>query len=387
MTGLIIKLFVKNNEETDNPKVRANYGSVAGMTGIVCNIILFVSKLAIGLLSKSVSITADAVNNLADASSSIMTILGFKLSQKPPDEEHPYGHARMEYLSGLAVAALIMVIGYQLAKSSIDKIIHPEKVEFSAALVTVLILSIFVKLWMAYFNMKIGRIIGSKTLIATAADSRNDVISTTAVLISAVAAYSLDINLDGIMGLVVAIFILFSSMGIAKDTISPLLGEPADEELVKLVYNETLNFDERVLGVHDLMVHDYGPGQRFASEHVEVDSRENVIDIHEMIDDIEKMFYSKHNIHMVIHYDPIVTDDEEVNRMRAFVEEQIKKIDERLMMHDFRIVRGNEHSNLIFDLAVPYALQGKEKSLQKQLDELVQQEGMKYYTVITFDLY
>lgn len=387
MTGIIIKLFVKNNEQTDNPKVRANYGSVAGMTGIVCNIILFISKLVIGLLSKSVSITADAVNNLADASSSIMTILGFKLSQKPPDEEHPYGHARMEYLSGLAVAALIMVIGYQLAKSSIDKIIHPEKVEFSAALVTVLILSIFVKLWMAYFNMSIGKIIGSKTLIATAADSRNDVISTTAVLISAVAAYSLDINLDGIMGLIVAVFILFSSMGIAKDTISPLLGEPADEELVKLVYNETLGFDKRVLGVHDLMVHDYGPGQRFASEHVEVDSKENVIDIHEMIDDIEKMFYSKHNIHMVIHYDPIVTDDEEVNRMKAFVEEQIKKIDERLMMHDFRIVPGNGHTNLIFDLAVPYALQGKEKSLQKQLDELVQQEGMKYYTVITFDLY
>lgn len=387
MTKLIIKLFVKNSDQTDNPQVRAKYGSVAGITGILCNILLFISKLLIGLISKSVSITADAINNLADASSSIVTILGFKLSQKPADEEHPYGHARLEYLSGLAVAALIMVIGYQLASSSVDKIIHPEEVEFSAALVIVLILSILVKLWMAYFNFCIGRKINSKTLIATAADSRNDVISTTAVLISAIAAYSLNVNLDGIMGLLVAIFILYSSIGIAKDTISPLLGESADEELVKMVYHETLEFDDRVLGVHDLMVHDYGPGQRFASEHVEVDSKENVIDVHEMIDDIEKMFYNKHNIHMVIHYDPIVTDDEEVNRMKAFVLEQVKKIDERLMIHDFRIVRGNGHTNLIFDLAVPYALKGKEKSLQKQLDDLVQKEGMKYYTVITFDLY
>lgn len=387
MTGLIIKLFVKDSEQTENPEVRARYGSVAGITGIICNIVLFVSKLLIGTISRSVSITADAVNNLADASSSIMTLLGFRLSQKPADEEHPYGHARMEYLSGLAVAALILVIGYQLAKSSIDKILHPEAVEFSAALVIVLVLSIAVKLWMAYFNIKLGKKIDSPTLLATAADSRNDVISTSAVLISAVAAHITGLNLDGIIGLLVALFILYSSIGIAKDTISPLLGESADEELVKLVSDETLNYDKRVLGVHDLMVHDYGPGQRFASEHVEVDCKEDVLEIHEMIDNIEKMFHDRHNINMVIHYDPIVTDDEEINKMKTFVKEQAQKIDERLKIHDFRMVRGKEHTNLIFDLAVPYALKGEEKSLQSRLDELVQCKGMKYYTVITFDLY
>lgn len=387
MTDLIIRLFIKDSDNTDNPAVRAKYGSVAGIVGIICNVALFIAKLLAGTISRSVSITADAINNLSDASSSIVTLFGFRLSQKPADEEHPYGHARMEYLSGLAVAALILIIGYQLAKSSIEKIIHPEAVEFSAAVAVVLVLSILVKLWMALFNIKMGKKIDSTTLMATAADSRNDVISTSAVLIAAVIADITGVNLDGIIGLAVAFFIIYSGVVIAKDTIDPLLGKSADEELQKMVFNETLNYDERVLGVHDLMVHDYGPGQRFASEHVEVDYREDVILIHEMIDNIERMFAEKYNIHMVIHYDPVVTDDEEVNKMKAYVQDKTAMIDERLKIHDFRIVRGKEHTNLIFDLAIPYALKGREREIQSQLDELVQNEGMKYYTVITFDLY
>ncbi len=338
MTRILIQIFMKNETAYDNPAVRGRYGSFAGIVGIICNIFLFAAKMFIGMISKSVSITADAVNNLSDASSSIMTLIGFKLSQKPADEEHPYGHARFEYLSGLGVAALIMIIGYQLARNSIDKILHPAEVEFSTALVIVLVVSIAVKLWMAYFNQYIGSLLDSTSLKATAADSRNDVISTSAVLLAAVVSYYTKWNLDGFIGLLVALFILYSSIDIAKDTISPLIGESVDEEMERLIYKEITEYDDRVLGVHDLMVHNYGPGQRFASVHVEVDRREDVLAVHEMIDNIERIFYDKYNIHMVIHYDPMVMDDEEVNRIRALLQSRIHTISSDFHMHDFWMV-------------------------------------------------
>lgn len=259
MTGLLVRMFIKDYQNVELPTVRGAYGTLAGIVGILCNLVLFAAKLVIGTLSGSVSITADAVNNLSDASSSIMTLVGFRLAQKPEDAEHPYGHARIEYLTGLAVAALILVIGVQLAKSSFSKILHPEPVEFSLALVIVLVLSILVKLWMALFNRTLGKKIDSTSLIATAADSRNDVISTGAVLLAAVIAHFSGWNLDGYIGMLVALFILYSSVGIARETISPLLGEPADPELIRMVKHEVLHFDDRILGVHDLMVHDYGP--------------------------------------------------------------------------------------------------------------------------------
>lgn len=385
MTALLVRLFVKNPEQVDDPGVRGAYGTMAGLVGILCNLILFAAKLTIGTLSGSVSITADGVNNLSDASSSIVTLLGFRLAQKPEDAEHPYGHARMEYLSGLGVAALILIIGFQLAKSSLGKIIHPEPVEFSAALVAVLALSMGLKLWMAVFNRRLGRKISSTSLAATAADSRNDVIATGGVLAAAVVGHLTGWNLDGYMGLLVAVFILLSGVDIAKDTISPLLGEPADEELVHKIRYEVSRYDPRILGVHDLMVHDYGPGQTFASLHVEVDHREDVIEIHSMIDSIERMFLEKHRIHLTIHYDPVVTDDPEVTRLREKVRQVLEGIDPRLSFHDFRMVAGVEHTNLIFDVVVPYDLRGREGELRQRLEEGLQEPNHKYYLVLTFD--
>ncbi len=385
MTNLLVRLFVKNREQVEDPGVRGAYGTLAGAVGIVCNLLLFAAKLIIGTISGSVSITADAVNNLSDASSSIVTLVGFRLAQKPEDEEHPYGHARIEYLSGLTVAALILIIGVQLAKSSFEKILHPEAVDFSVALVLVLVLSIGVKLWMALFNRDLGKRISSTSLIATAADSRNDVISTGAVLAAAVIAQVTGWNLDGYIGFLVALFILYSGVEIAKETISPLLGAPADEELVHMVKNEVLHYDDRILGVHDLMVHDYGPGQTFASIHVEVDRNEDVMEIHNMIDNIERMFLQDHHIHLTIHYDPVVTDDAEVRRMREKVDQKLREIDPRLSFHDFRMVVGPEHTNLIFDVVVPYEMRCQEEEIQRKLEEALQEPGQRYYLVLTFD--
>jgi cation diffusion facilitator family transporter len=386
MTKLLVRLFIKNSENVEEPKVRGAYGVLAGIVGIICNVILFLGKLIIGTVSGSVSITADAINNLSDASSNIVTLVGFRLAQKPEDAEHPYGHARIEYLSGLAVAALILIIGVQLAKDSFLKILNPEPVDFSLALVLVLVLSIGVKLWMALFNRTLGKKIDSTSLIATAADSRNDVISTGAVLLAAVVAHLSGLNLDGYVGFLVALFILYSGIGIAKETISPLLGASADPELTHLVRHEVLNFDPRILGVHDLMVHDYGPGQTFATIHVEVDRNEDVMEVHNMIDNAERHMLKEHRIHLTIHYDPIVTDNAEVTRLKEKVGKILKDLDPRLTYHDFRMVEGPEHTNLIFDVVLPYDLQGQEKRLQEELNEALQEPGKRYYTVITFDM-
>ncbi len=385
MTKLLIRLFVKNSEDTENPQVRGNYGTMAGIVGILCNLVLFLGKLVIGTISGSVSIRADAVNNLSDASSNIVTLVAFRLARKPEDAEHPYGHARIEYLSGLAVAAMILLIGVELAKESVHKILHPEPVSFSWALVAVLGMSIAVKLWMAVFNRTLGKKIKSTSLMATAADSRNDVITTGAVLLAAVTARLTGLELDGYVGLLVAGFILWSGIGIAKDTISPLLGAPADPELVHLIRHEIEHFDSRILGVHDLMVHDYGPGQTFASIHVEVDRREDVLEMHEMIDRAERMMLEQHRIHLTIHYDPIVTDDAALQRMQKKVEEALRAIQPGLSLHDFRMVAGEKSTNLIFDVVLPDTLRGKEQEIQSVLEKAIQEPGMEYRTVITFD--
>lgn len=385
MTKLLIRLFVKNSEDTENPQVRGKYGTMAGIVGILCNLVLFLGKLVIGTISGSVSIRADAVNNLSDASSNIVTLVAFRLARKPEDAEHPYGHARIEYLSGLTVAAMILLIGVELAKESFHKILYPEPVSFSWALVAVLGMSIAVKLWLAVFNRTLGKKIKSTSLMATAADSRNDVITTGAVLLAAVTARLTGLELDGYVGLLVAGFILWSGIGIAKDTISPLLGAPADPELVHLIRHEIEHFDPRILGVHDLMVHDYGPGQTFASIHVEVDRREDVLEMHEMIDRAERMMLEQHRIHLTIHYDPIVTDDAALQRMQKKVEEALHAIQPGLSLHDFRMVAGEKSTNLIFDVVLPDALRGKEQEIQSALEKAIQEPGMEYRTVITFD--
>lgn len=384
MTKLLLRLFVKNYRNTDDPKVRGAYGRLAGLVGLVCNLLLFAGKLVAGTLAGSVSVTADAVNNLSDASSSLVTLFGFKLAERPADEEHPYGHARMEYLSGLLVAVLILVIGVELAKSSVEKILHPEAVEFSVLTLCVLIVSILVKLWMCLFCKKLGKAIDSTALEATAADSRNDVITTSAVLLGLLAGHFFRWRIDGWVGALVAVFILLSGWSIAKETISPLLGKQADRELVRRISDLVLGHP-KILGIHDLMVHDYGPGQCFATVHVEMDMHENPLVCHDILDDIERDALRELHVHLVIHYDPVVTDDVELNHMRALVEKKLKQLDPRLSMHDFRMVRGPQHTNLIFDLAVPFDLSGKTAELKRRIDECVQFEDHKYYTIITFD--
>lgn len=385
MTKLLLRLFVKDLENGDSPKTRSAVGRLSGVVGIVCNLLLFAFKLIVGTAAGSVSVTADAMNNLSDASSSIVTLIGFKLAEKPADDDHPYGHARFEYLSGLAVAAMIVIIGFELAKSSVEKILHPSAVAFSGVMVLVLAGSMAAKLWLSVFNKHLGKRIGSAALLATAADSRNDVLTTAAVLLAAVIEKLTHWSVDGIVGLMVALFILCSGAGLAKDTISPLLGEAASPELRQLII-QTVKGDPLVLGYHDLMVHDYGPGQRFASIHVEMDQREDPLRCHEIIDNMERRCLREHNVHLVIHYDPVVTDDPELERLKGVVERILSGIDPRLSVHDFRMVRGGAHTNLIFDVALPGKLSGREKEIQRRLNEaLAQQEPLTYYTVVTFD--
>ena len=384
MTKLLLRLFIKDYQNTEDPAVRGACGKLAGIVGIVCNLLLFAGKLLAGTLSGSVSITADAVNNLSDASSSLVTLLGFKMAERPADAEHPYGHARMEYLSGLLVAILILIIGVELGKSSIQKILHPEAVEFSVLTLCILVGSILMKLWMCLFCRKLGKRIQSTTLEATAADSRNDVITTAAVLLGCLAGHFFHWRIDGWVGALVAVFILASGWSIAKETISPLLGKQADPELVQRISRLVLSH-EKILGIHDLMVHDYGPGQCFASVHAEMDMHEDPLMCHDILDDIERDALRELRVHLVIHYDPIVTDDDELNHMRTLVQKELAAIDPQLSMHDFRMVRGPQHTNLIFDLAVPYSMSDKTAELKRRIDECVQFEDSKYYTVITFD--
>lgn len=382
MTQLLLRLFLKNKPAT-NSDSRAAIGKLSGAVGIVFNLLLCLFKLLVGSISGSISVTADAMNNLSDASGSVVTLLGFKLAEKPADPDHPYGHARFEYLSGLGVAALIILIGFELAKSSIGKIINPTDIKFSAALLIVLILSILAKLWLSVFNKKLSRIINSATLSATAADSRNDVIATSAVLISAFLEYKTGFHVDGYIGLGVAVFILFSGISLAKETISPLLGESASPEISNAIIS-TVTAHEKVLGFHDLMVHDYGPNQRFASLHVEMDSKEDPMLCHGIIDELERECLKNHGVNLVIHYDPIVTGDKRLDELKSVLLNYLNEIDERLTFHDFRIVDGADYTNLIFDVALPFDLD--EKTVKAALDKRLADRGdKKYYTVITFD--
>ncbi|MEE1126375.1 MAG: cation diffusion facilitator family transporter [Acutalibacteraceae bacterium] len=384
MTELLLKLFVKDYQEAEQPAVRASIGRLAGIVGIVCNSLLFLFKLIAGLLAGSVSIIADAVNNLSDASSSLVTLIGFKLAQRPADKNHPFGHARYEYLSGFIVSALIFVIGIELAKSSVEKIIYPEAVELSILSVSVLVASVLLKLWMFLFCRKLGKRINSTTLQATSVDSRNDVISTTAVLVGCVIGYLFDIKIDGYIGLGVALFIIYSGITLAKETINPLLGEQTDEKLVDDISELVLSHD-KIIGMHDLLVHDYGPGQCFASVHAELNADEDPLICHDIIDDIERNVLEKLSVNLVIHYDPVVTDDEELNYMRDVVVDIIIEIDSRLTLHDFRMVRGAKRTKLVFDLVIPYSMEEEKHRLKEIIDKGIKTEGKHYDAVICFD--
>ncbi|MBQ7768616.1 MAG: cation transporter [Oscillospiraceae bacterium] len=385
MVKFLMKAGLPKGLAPSEPKVRSAAGRLSGIVGIICNLALFGAKFLIGTVSGSVSITADAMNNLSDASSSLVTFIGFKLAEKPADEDHPYGHARFEYLSGLAVAVMIILIGFELGKTSVNKIFHPTAVAFSIPLVLVLVLSIGIKLWLSLFNTRLGKYIDSTAILATAADSRNDCISTGAVLLAALVEHFTHWHIDGYMGLAVAVFILYSGWTLAKDTISPLLGESASPELQKQIA-DLVKQEEAVLGYHDLMVHDYGPGQRFGSLHVEMDQTLDALWCHELIDNLERKCLAELGVHLSIHYDPVVVGDPVVDETRDCICRLLKQQDERLSLHDFRMVKGAGHTNLVFDINIPHELAGQEKAIQKGLENaLAEARQGKYYLVITFD--
>lgn len=385
MTQLLLRLFVSDYQDPSKPSVRSAVGKLAGMTGILCNMILFAGKLFAGILAGSVSIIADAMNNLSDASSSIVTLAGFRLAEKPADEEHPYGHARYEYLAGLAVAAIIIIIGFELAKSAVDKILHPSAVSFTIITTIILLISMLVKLWMMHFNHTLGQKIHSTTLEAASIDSRNDVLATGAVLFAGIVQQLTSWQIDGIVGLAVALFILYSGVQLALETVSPLLGESTSPELRDLIV-DYISTDPRVLGYHDLMVHDYGPNKRFASLHVEMDQRIDPLLCHSIIDDLERECLASHGIHLVIHHDPLVVNDPDLNRMHKSVEQILKQISPELKTHDFRMCKTPTHINLIFDVSLPMDFVGQEKRIQNRIEQALSlKENTTVYTVITFD--
>ena len=383
MTNLLLKLFLKPHQRED----RGAIGRLSGAVGIGCNLLLVAGKLLIGFLSGSVAITADAMNNLSDVASSVVTLIGFKLAEKPADSEHPYGHARYEYLAALVVAALILVIGFELVFTSVGKIFRPAPVELTMPMVIALAAAVGIKLWMYFFNRKLGKKIDSKVLLATAEDSLSDVVATSAVLFAGVIQMITRWPVDGFVGLAVAVFIIRSGIIQAKDTISPLLGEAASQELREDIV-KVVTGNPRVLGYHDLMVHDYGPGQRFASIHVEMDQKEDPLMCHEIIDDLERACLEQHKVHLVIHYDPVVVGDAELEVIRCRVCCILQSMDQRLTVHDFRMVKGAGHSNLIFDVALPNQMRTQQMQIKHQLESALAADGQgTYNTVITFDLF
>ena len=367
-------------------KKRASIGQLSGIVGILCNCALAAAKLAVGFFASSMSVIADGLNNLSDAASSVVTLAGFKLAEKPADSGHPYGHARFEYLAGLTVAVMILVIGVELLKGSVNKIFKPEAIEFSWLILIVLVVSILVKFGMMLFYRHMGKKIQSTALAAAAEDSRNDVLTTGAVLVAALLEHFTDWRVDGAMGMIVSFFIIYGGIGLAKKTVSPLLGEGGNHELRKKLM-EYLKECPMVLGCHDLMIHDYGPGRRYASVHVEIDKNEDSILCHENIDRMERGCYQKFGIHLVIHYDPVVTGDQELDKTRNMVETLLRLRDPRLSLHDFRMHPEKDGIRLIFDMVVPDDLQGQETEIQRALETaLCRLSGQHYETEIIFDL-
>lgn len=384
MTEWLIRHFVKGYEYQDDPKVRTAYGQFAGTVGIICNIMLCAAKGFIGFLAGSVSIIADALNNLSDAASNVISLLGFKLASKPADPEHPYGHGRYEYLSGLAVAVIIVVIGVELIQSSVDKVLNPTPTEFNLVVAIILILSILVKLWMAVFNRTVGKRISSTTLEATAIDSRNDVIATAVVLICAIISSQTGIDLDGWVGIAVGVFIVYSGIQLMRETVSPLLGKAAEPEVVAHIQKKIMSYPG-VLGTHDLMVHDYGPGRQFASAHVEMAAEADPMESHDLIDNIEQDFKNDEGLIVTLHYDPIVTDDPEVKNLRNQINELVKSIDPQLSIHDLRTVPGPTHTNVIFDCVKPADFALSDDELKERISELVVKKHPKAICKITID--
>ncbi|MBR5308205.1 MAG: cation transporter [Clostridia bacterium] len=384
MFNFLIRLFIKNHNNISSPAVRESYGTFAGVFGIITNLILFLLKLSIGVLSGSISIIADSVNNLADSGSSILTIIGFKLSSKPADADHPYGHERMEYLTGLGISVLILFIGFELLTSSAQKLFSPELPNFQPITFIILVISIFGKLYQGLFYRRIGRLIKSETLIAAFTDSFNDVISTTAVLISTVISFFSGIVLDGFIGIAVSLFIMYSGVKLVIETANPLIGTVPSKETIDSISEAIMNYDE-ILGIHDLVIHSYGANKCFATVHAEVDANADVLKTHDIIDNIERDFAKNLGINLVIHMDPIVTDSPEVDEARSVIKEIIRNISDEISMHDFRIVVGDTHTNLIFDVCIPFEFKYSEEEIKSVIDAETKKLHPNWFTVITVD--
>ena len=383
MIEFLIRRFVPDWQQVQRTDVRERYGTLAAAVGILSNIFLCIIKGLIGLFSGSIAVTADAVNNLSDAGSSVITLLAFKIAGKPADEEHPYGHARMEYISGMAVSFIIILLGLELMGSSFEKILHPEEVGVSALTYLVLIVSIAVKLWQGMFNRNWGKRISSEALQATAADSLNDVFSTGAVLLSTLVYQFTAIPIDGWVGMLVAIFITVSGVKLIMETGSPLLGQAPDPQMVRELEEKITAYDG-VIGIHDLQVHNYGPGRVFATVHAEVPANRDILVSHDIIDNIEREVGHEMNLNLVIHMDPVVTDDERLNQLHAQVQQIVAGIDSNLSMHDFRAVFGPTHPNLVFDVVVPPGFSLSDSELSRRIEQQVQTLG-SYFCVITVD--
>ena len=382
MTQFLIRCFIKRPDDVKDAAVRTAYGNLASLVGMACNILLCIGKLLAGTLFGSIAIMADALNNLSDASSNVVSLIGFRLAAKAPDAEHPYGHARYEYLAGLVVSVTILAIGLSLLKESALKVLHPTPVAFSWLSIGVLAASILVKLWLSGFNRAVGKKINSETLMATAADSRNDVLTTGAVLLSTILCSLTGYGIiDGIMGVGVAVFILWSGWGLVMDTLSPLLGESPSPELVEHIERTVMSYPG-VLGVHDLMVHDYGPGHQFASLHVEFPAETDPLTAHDVIDNIENDFLKKDRLQVTIHYDPIVTADASVGVLRARLKEHARQLDPRLSIHDLRIVPGDSHTNVLFDLVFPAGYTGDIDQMLAKMCQFVKEQDPKYCCVV-----
>ena len=381
---LLTYLFIKDYKNIKDAKVRTAYGKLASVYGIFWNILLFISKLIIGTLFHSVSIRADAFNNLSDAGSSIIALIGFVFSSKPADEDHPFGHERLEYIFSLGIAFIIMFFGLQLMMTSFDQILNPVIVEYHGAMIVVLIISIIIKLYMYFYNIKYAKLFDSSLMYGTAMDSFGDVAATSTVLIGMFISYYTNIQLDGYLGIIVAIFVMKSGYEIVSETINKLIGEAPDPKLTQAIVKKILSYDG-VLGVHDLVVHTYGPKKTFVSVHVEVSSKVNILKSHDVIDNIEKDFASKENINVVIHMDPVDNDDTYTNEMRIAVAKAVKQIDACLSIHDFRIVRGETHNNFIFDVDVPIEFKMKDHELMELVKKCIPQGDIPNYAVITID--
>lgn len=384
MTDLILRIFVRDHKNTEDPAVRDKCGRVAGAVGIVTNFLLFLMKIIVGTVFHSVSVTADAVNNLTDSGSSVVTLIGFKMASKPADEKHPFGHARIEYLSGVIVSFIVIFLGLQLGMSSIEKILTPEENALTPVALVVLVISILAKLWQCLFYRKVGRMIKSESVEATSKDSRNDVIATSVVLLGAVITMLTGVNLDGYMGAAVALFIVFSGVQLTISTADPLLGQAPEGELVQTITEKMLSYPG-IIGMHDLAVHNYGVGRCFASAHCEVDAKNDILVSHDLIDNIERDFSRDLGIHMVIHLDPVIVGDARTDALHCKVQSLVTALYPTVTIHDFHVIWGVTHSNIVFDAAVPFSVKDSDTVITQKLEAEIQKLDPDYRTVVTID--